>query len=423
MGRIKEIIREHIFVDIFVICFLFVFVAILGFVAYEYHFFRLVIQAGPKNGFFYTTALAYEKQLEAQGFTVDVRSTESTLDIIDLVNDPESDIDIGFIAQAVDAEKYSNTRMLGAIELEPLFVFYQKKLGHLKEIADLKGKTIALGMEKSGTRQISEAVLAAYGVNEKNSKFVTLTLANTSNALKEGTIDAGFFLQPARQKLIDDLAEDANLSLLNIEQSAAIVNAIGAQRSMRTVIIPQGYFNLERMLPAKDITVPAEFVTVITKKTTAQRMVHGVMKAMKVLHGKQSDIYGRGYFPRQAEIAMALHPVAEAVYDKKVFNFDKYLPQWISDILFDGFVMVLPFLVFLAPLLAVIGVSVPHNILKELRYQMWLRDLQRMNDAKIKGVSLSERQKHKLARIRKKLDIRDPASEKCRRLAGLIHAS
>ena len=383
---------------------------------YERDSSRLVIQAGPKGGFFYSTALVYKKQLESQGFDVEVRSSESTLDIIDLVNDPSSGVDIGFIAQAVDTEKYANTSTLGAIELEPLFMFYQKKLGDLQDIHQLKGKSVAVGLKKSGTRQLTETVLAAYGIGSSNTRFVEKTLAGAAKDLQAGTVEAAFFLQPPQQELIEKLAKDPQLSMLNIAQATAIVNAVGAERSMRTVTIPAGYFDLKNTLPPKDIVLPAEFVVVVTKKNASQRTVRAVMDAMKALHSKQSSLYDKGYFPRQDEIVMELHPVAEAIYDKNYLKARRNLPDWLSDPLFDMSIVLLPLLALLAPIFAFFGIATPYLFLKSIRHRLWLRDLQHMDEQIRKDMPLSKHQLRKLERIRKQLERHVLPIDKCRNL-------
>jgi hypothetical protein len=59
----------------------------------------LVIEAGPKGGFFDTTAILLQKELQQYDIRSKIVHREDTLKIIDDVNDKKSSVDIGFMAQ------------------------------------------------------------------------------------------------------------------------------------------------------------------------------------------------------------------------------------------------------------------------------------------------------------------------------------
>lgn len=47
-------------------------------------------------------------------------------------------------------------------------------------------------------------------MNENNSKFYPYSLIESANALKNDTIDVAFFLQPANNKIIEELGKILN---------------------------------------------------------------------------------------------------------------------------------------------------------------------------------------------------------------------
>ncbi|MEI6839219.1 MAG: hypothetical protein WCK56_15605, partial [Alcaligenaceae bacterium] len=76
---------------------------------------HIVIEAGPKGGFFDSTALLLKERLEVQGVSVEIINNESTLEIIGHVNQPSGKVDIGFIAHEVKAGHYPNVKSLGSV--------------------------------------------------------------------------------------------------------------------------------------------------------------------------------------------------------------------------------------------------------------------------------------------------------------------
>ena len=121
----------------------------------------LVMMAGPTGGYFENTALLLKTELK-QRYNIEVliKQREDTLNIIKDVNDPQSGISVGFIAQDVKANAYPNVTSLGSIVMQPLFIFVRKD-SNINSLGDLKGKNIALSPLNSGTRVVAEEVLNA----------------------------------------------------------------------------------------------------------------------------------------------------------------------------------------------------------------------------------------------------------------------
>src|SRR5271169_2972659 len=107
----------------------FVFIA-LGAWDYWSHFIRspIVIEAGPKGGFFETTAILIQNELKQYDIDSTIVRREDTLKIIDDVNDEKSRIDIGFVAQDIGNRPYPGITAVATIALEPLFIFYSESL-------------------------------------------------------------------------------------------------------------------------------------------------------------------------------------------------------------------------------------------------------------------------------------------------------
>ena len=76
----------------------------------------------------------------------------------------------------------------------------------IKNVTDFAGKNISLGAPGSGTAFMANLVLKAIGVDTNSFDTTRLSFNETANALKDGTIDAGFWVVAPGTSSIMDLA-------------------------------------------------------------------------------------------------------------------------------------------------------------------------------------------------------------------------
>ncbi len=117
-----------------------------------------MIEAGPKGGFFDSTALLLKERLESRGVSVAIINSEATLDIIGHVNQVNGNVDIGFIAHEVKPGQYPNVKSLGSIIMDPLFIFARRGL-NLQSPADFINLTLGVGPKNTGGRLFTDIVL------------------------------------------------------------------------------------------------------------------------------------------------------------------------------------------------------------------------------------------------------------------------
>jgi TRAP-type uncharacterized transport system substrate-binding protein len=253
----------------------------------------IVIEAGPIGGFFHTSAEIIKNKLKEKNINAIVINREDTLKIIDDVNDPKSGVDIGFIAQDLNGIKYKNVNSLGSIILEPLFIFHKKDI-LAKSPADFKGLKVAVSPVNSGTRVISEQILEIFDVNELNTKFYPFTLSESANALKEGSIDTAFFLQPANNKIIIELGKNPKLKVMSLNQAEALTRKFN---NLYYATIYAGGFDLKNNLPEKDVKVIAIPVTIVAKNNIPSSVITAISLILKEEFRNSNLVSETGTFP------------------------------------------------------------------------------------------------------------------------------
>ncbi|HET8744333.1 MAG TPA: TAXI family TRAP transporter solute-binding subunit [Ramlibacter sp.] len=101
--------------------------------------------------------------------------------------------------------KVTDLRLIANLYPESIHLVVKKGSG-IKSVADLKGKRVALDEPGSGTLIDARMVLAAYGVKESDIKPDYIKPNQAGDKLKDGSLDAFFFVGGAPAGAIAELA-------------------------------------------------------------------------------------------------------------------------------------------------------------------------------------------------------------------------
>ncbi|HSH69331.1 MAG TPA: TAXI family TRAP transporter solute-binding subunit [Deferrisomatales bacterium] len=97
----------------------------------------------------------------------------------------------------------------------------------VKNVTDFPGKKVSIGSPGSGTAFMAEAVLTSLGVPMDSFDVRRLSFNETANALRDGTIDAGFWVVAPGTSSIMDLAttHDIEVVAFTAAQQQRVVDA------------------------------------------------------------------------------------------------------------------------------------------------------------------------------------------------------
>ncbi|MDB5872606.1 MAG: immunogenic protein, partial [Ramlibacter sp.] len=108
----------------------------------------------------------------------------------------------------------TDLRMIANLYPESIHLVVKKGSG-IKSVADLKGKRVALDEPGSGTLIDARMVLAAYGVKESDIKPEYIKPNQAGDKMRDGALDAFFFVGGAPAGAITELASSgAGIELL-----------------------------------------------------------------------------------------------------------------------------------------------------------------------------------------------------------------
>jgi TRAP-type uncharacterized transport system substrate-binding protein len=379
---------------------------------------KISIEAGPKGGFFDSTARLLKEKLKEHNIDALVINSEQTSKIITNVNDPKSQIDMGFIAHEVKPGQFPNVKSLGSIIMDPLFIFQRNEL-NAKSPADFKGMRLGVGPTNTGGRIITDIILKEYGITEENATYEVLSLTAMVSALNTGKIDVGFFLQPTNNEIVAQLGNSGLVKLVSVEHAPALIKKNGF---LHHLTIDRGAFNLMKELPSTDIQMVGVPVTVIAKENLHPAIVTLVSLALKDAFRGPTLVSNRGSFPNmEFERDLNIDPAADKIYKNgtgyvpflyRIFNF------WVAGVL-DQIALFLSFILTVYFFFYYLGVPKPFEYWKSGRSTRRIRTLERLKDKATKG-ALSARDLRKIHNIEEFFTSSSKSSQKASHLISEI---
>ncbi|TMJ01590.1 MAG: TAXI family TRAP transporter solute-binding subunit [Alphaproteobacteria bacterium] len=209
--------------------------------------------------------------------------------------------------------KIEELRVIANLYPESVHVVVKKGAG-IKSLADLKGKRVSIDEPGSGTIVNARALLAAYGVGEKDIRPEYLKQVQSAEKFKDGSLDAYFQTTGYPQGTLSELAATNGFELLPIDGEAR--EKIMAQYKFFTKDkIPDGVYKdvkgVETLAVGAQWTTtskqPDDLVYEITKALWSDK----TRAAMDAGHAKGKEIRKETAL---AGVGIPLHAGAEKFY-------------------------------------------------------------------------------------------------------------
>ena len=288
---------------------------------------ELTIESGPVGGSYYQDAVAYQNVLAAQGIDLKIRPKPNSLEIIKDVGDPQTGVDVGFIAQDVPAVQAAPVQTIGDVELQPLFVFASAELGRRSVLDDLRGRKVVMPPSDSATSDAAVRVFELYDINRENTSFAFMPLTDAVRELRAGHFDAGVFMLAPESPVIRELAADTGLHLVPIDAAKAIANHLPF---LRAVVLPRGIYDIADAIPPVDTPMVAAPVGIVVRKDLHPWLIYSLLQALTKVHHHSTLLTSAGDFPTIAGSQLEAHPLAESYYRSGLPWTYRELPSWLA---------------------------------------------------------------------------------------------
>ncbi|MCE9679399.1 TAXI family TRAP transporter solute-binding subunit [Shewanella sp. AS1] len=209
------------------------------------------IGTGGQSGIYYPFGGALAKVWSANVPDVNAKAEVTAASVENTIKVVRGDMLAGIVMGNVALDAYKGEgKFKSAMPVKTLFALYPnlvhvitlKKSG-IGSLPQLRGKRISLGAPASGTAVTAAALLESIGIDvEKDIDAVYLNYSETTNALANGQIDAGFIVGGQGVGAVTQIALTRDINVIPVSQaeSAAFIRTHPAYSSY---IIPADVYN------------------------------------------------------------------------------------------------------------------------------------------------------------------------------------
>ncbi|WP_024931002.1 TAXI family TRAP transporter solute-binding subunit [Methylophilus sp. OH31] len=312
---------------------------------------KIVIATGEADLNYNAYAAIYGVYLQKEGITLELRKTSGDTENLRLLKDPESDVDIAFIQDGMaHSEGAGSLLSLGSLYYQPVWIFCRCK-ATTTHLSALKGKRIAIGYAGNGTHTLVSTLLTESGINNSNTKLVSIGGEEAATALRQGKLDAALFVDVANSGMIHEMVTDKRLRLLSMDTAEAFSRKFAF---MHHLVLPEGAMDLARNIPGHDVHLVAPTATLVVKESMHPALAYLMMKVIAEVHGGPSLFNTKGEFPSAKDTDFPLSTQALNFYKSGLPIIDKYLPFWAATFVNRTLIVILPLLALLIPLTKII---------------------------------------------------------------------
>lgn len=287
----------------------------------------ITIAAGSKGGAYEFYAHKYREVLARYRVTVEVRSTEGTVENLRLLEDPKSRVDVGFVQGGVsNAARAPDLESMGRINYLAFFIFC--RAGEtFADLTQLKGRRIAIGPASSGTNLAATTILKTNGITPQNATFLPLGGRDAVDAIDAGKADVLFMGSVLEAPLIQNLLRDPGVTLVSLPRVKALVRRFPFLTRLE---LPSGVIDLERNIPPSDVTLIGTTSSVLVRADLHPEIIGLLARALVEVNGEPGVFQQFGEFPTHADPEYPMAESARDFYKNGPSFLHRYLPFWVT---------------------------------------------------------------------------------------------
>ena len=159
------------------------------------------------------------------GYAATARVTGGSVDNLKLIGSKQSEVAMVMVDAALDALKGDDKFKGNPVDVRTLMVLYPNRMHvvsiegrGIEKMSDLKGKRVSTGSPGSATEVMAFRVIEAAGLDkDKDMKRERLGVAESVNAIKDGKIDAFFWVGGLPTAAVTDLASTPGVKIKMID--------------------------------------------------------------------------------------------------------------------------------------------------------------------------------------------------------------
>src|SRR5216683_471666 len=375
--------------------------------AVAYHFVQpapprhIVMATGSKDGVYYYYGRIYRDLMAREGVEVTLKETAGSIANIDLLDRGEADA--AFVQGGTRPDDgTTGLRSLASLYFEPVWLFVRADMP-IARLADLRGRRVAIDGDGSGTRIVALQLLADNALDGGTVQISPLGGAEAATVLREGGLDAAFFISSANAPYVRDLFAARNIRLLAIDRAPAYRLQ---HRFLSILTLPEGGIDLATDVPPVDTVLLAPAASLVVGEDFHPALAELMLIEARRIHGYPGTFEEAGEFPSRKYLEFPIADTAQRFFDSGPSLLRRYLPFWAANFIDRLKIMLLPLVALAYPLVKVIPPT--YNWRMRRRVDRWYRELQSIERKLEAGATRDE--------LRRRLGELDAIEDKVRRL-------
>ena len=338
---------------------------------------------GAASGGYHAFAVRLRDELAKQGFTLELVPSHGSQD--NLTKLLQGDVQLALVqsGQELNLNKEDRAKLagLGVMYREPLWLFTSRKV-EFQRLSDLRPLRLAIGTGDSGTLAVTSALLQANHIQPEQypANWQQIGGTRAANALLAGELDAGFFVGPAENALIQRLAASPELRLVSLHRTAAYLARLPYLNELQ---VGEGMLDMAQNTPEHDIVTLGPLATLVSGASFHPSLTPLILEAARTVLKNGSLLDPAGQYP--ARPPRSLHTLDEADYyfTKGLPILQRYVPFRIASLADRYIILAIPLLVLLFPLFKAIGPIYQWRI--RARIYRWYKHLREIDQRLYKG--------------------------------------
>lgn len=305
---------------------------------------RVSIAAGQPGTAYHALAERYRSILARDGIDVEIVETAGSVENAELLTQEE--VDAAFLQGGVPVPDSGTVEALGAVFLEPLWIFHGGALDDPANPARWGGLRIAAGGPGSGTRFVVDAAFRALGLDPSRFDLMPIGGQAAAEALVAGEIDVALFVAPVTAPYLRTLFADPEVAAVSIRDGDSLARRLPF---VEMTDIPPASFDYAGRRPPDRIELIAMIGRLVARADLHPALVDRLVEAARQIHGGRDLVTTEGQFPSTAGVDMEMNGQAAALITEGPSPFNRFLPYWVGAQVSKFALLLVPLLVILFP--------------------------------------------------------------------------
>ena len=281
---------------------------------------KVVMATAFKGASFEYYGRQYQEIFARSHVELELRETAGAVENLKLLQDPNSDVQIAFVTGGLSDTKHEpGVLSLGTVYEQPFWIFYPAN-EQFDQLAQLKGKRIAVGPVGSATRHTAEQVLGKGGVNSETATFLPFAGSAADKALNDGQVDAVWIIGVPEATAVQSFLRNPNVRPMSFPMSEAFTRIFP---DLARMTLPQGTVDIERVIPSNDVQLIGTKSKVLIRSDLHPEIVQLLLQTMKEVHGGADLFHRSGEYPNGTEFRIHGCPHCDRFLQERSFIYAK----------------------------------------------------------------------------------------------------